>query len=281
VKGYDPVIFDLDGTVVDTVELIRESFRYSVRTVLGREFPDEHILAGVGQPLMTQMRRLSEEHAQELFDVYREYNHRRHDELIRGYDGMRDLLEGLRAAGRRLGIVTSKSRDTTQMAFAAVRLGDYFDAVVTASDSAEHKPSPAPLRLCLERLGGAHASAGSGGNAPTGSRVRASAGSGGGEPETGAGGGAPDHAAAVGIGPIYVGDSPVDIIAGRAAGMATAAVDWGVFSREELLAVEPDFYVATPAELLALCLDGVLPSSRSSSPSATSAEGADGEGAAP
>jgi len=219
VKGYDPVIFDLDGTVVDTVELIRESFRYSVRTVLGREFPDEHILAGVGQPLMTQMRRLSEEHAQELFDVYREYNHRRHDELIRGYDGMRELLEGLRAAGRRLGIVTSKSRDTTQMAFAAVRLGDYFDAVVTASDSAEHKPSPAPLRLCLERLGGA----------------------------------------VVGLGPIYVGDSPVDIVAGRAAGMATAAVDWGVFSREELLAVEPDFYVATPAELLALCLDGAAP----------------------
>jgi pyrophosphatase PpaX len=260
VKGYDPVIFDLDGTVVDTVELIRDSFRHSVRTVLGRDLPDEHILAGVGQPLMTQMCRLSEEHAQELYDVYREYNHRRHDELIRGYDGMRELLEGLRAAGRRLGIVTSKSRDTTQMAFAAVRLGEYFDAVVTASDSDEHKPSPVPLRLCLERLGGARAAAGSGG-------------------------GEPDDGAAEALGPIYVGDSPVDIVAGRAAGMATAAVDWGVFSRDELLAVEPDFYVATPAELLALCLDGAAPSPHAGEAGGetppASAEGAAGEGAAP
>ena len=230
-KGYDPVIFDLDGTVVDTVELIRDSFRHSVRTVLGRDFPDEHILAGVGQPLMTQMRRLSEEHAQELYDVYREYNHRRHDELIRGYDGMRELLEGLRAAGRRLGIVTSKSRDTTQMAFAAVGLGEYFDAVVTASDTDEHKPSPVPLRLCLERLGDAGVAGGEPGATET-------------------------------LGPIYVGDSPVDIVAGRAAGMATAAVAWGVFSRDELLAVEPDFYVATPAELLALCLEGAVPALR-------------------
>lgn len=276
-KGYDPVIFDLDGTVVDTVELIRESFRYSVRTVLGRELPDEHILAGVGQPLMTQMRRLSTEHAQELYDVYREYNHRRHDELIRGYEGMRELLKGLRAAGRRLGIVTSKSRDTTQMAFAAVRLGDYFDAVVTASDSDEHKPSPVPLRLCLERLGGAHASVGSGGEA------RVSAGSGGGEPGEGDGAGPVAGGSGSGAtgGPIYVGDSPVDIVAGRAAGMATAAVDWGVFGREELLAVEPDFYVATTAELLALCLNGAPPSPPSSTPSATSVEGAAGEGSAP
>ena len=229
-RGYDPVIFDLDGTVVDTVELIRDSFRHTVRTVLGRDMPDEHILAGVGQPLMTQMRRLSEQHAQELYDTYREYNHRRHDELVRCYEGVQEMLEALHAAGRRLGIVTSKSRDTTEMAFRAVRLGEYFDAVVTASDSDEHKPSPAPLLLCLERLGGA------------------------------------------GRAPIYIGDSPVDIEAGRAAGMATAAVAWGVFGRESLLATAPDFYVTTTVDLLALCLDGAAPAP---------AVGETGEGAAP
>ena len=212
--GFDPVVFDLDGTVVDTVELIVESFRYATRTVLGEVLPDEVITAGVGQPLMTQMRHLSEEHAQELYDVYREYNHRRHDELIRGYEGIAGLLDALRAAGRRLGIVTSKSRDTTAMAFRAVGLGDRFDVVVTASDSSEHKPSPVPLLLCLERLGAT----------PAGS--------------------------------LYVGDSPVDIEAGRAAGMATAAVAWGVFGREALLAAGPDHWVETPAALEALCLRG-------------------------
>ena len=213
-EGYDPVIFDLDGTVVDTVELIVESFRHATRTVLREELPDEVILAGVGQPLMAQMRRLSTRHAQELYDTYREYNHRRHDELIRGYEGVAEVLGELRAGGRRLGIVTSKSADTTQMAFRAVGLREHFDVVVTASDTTEHKPSPAPLVLCLERFG---ASAG---------------------------------------GSLYVGDSPYDIEAGRAAGMATAAVAWGVFGREELLAARPDYWVERPDELVPLGLRG-------------------------
>lgn len=212
--GFDPVVFDLDGTVVDTVELIVESFRHATRTVLGEVLPDEVILAGVGQPLMAQMQRLSAEHAQQLYDVYREYNHRRHDELIRGYDGVSEVLDGLRAAGRRLGIVTSKSADTTQMAFRAVGLREHFEVVVTASDTTEHKPSPVPLLLCLDRLGAP----------PAGS--------------------------------LYVGDSPVDIEAGRAAGMTTAAVAWGVFSREALLAARPDFWLDAPGELLGLCLHG-------------------------
>jgi len=213
-SGFDPVVFDLDGTVVDTVELIVESFRFATRTVLGEVLPDDVIIAGVGQPLMFQMERLSEEHAQELCDVYREYNHRRHDELIRGYDGVAELLEGLKAANRRLGIVTSNSRDTTRMAFRAVGLAEHFDVVVTASDTTEHKPSPVPLLLCLDRLG-----AGAGGS-------------------------------------IYVGDSPYDMQAGAAAGMATAAVAWGVFGKEALLAAAPDYWVEEPRELLALCLQG-------------------------
>ena len=67
--GFDPVVFDLDGTVVDTVELIVESFRYATSTVLGEVLPDEFILGGVGRPLRTQMERLSAGHAQELYDV--------------------------------------------------------------------------------------------------------------------------------------------------------------------------------------------------------------------
>jgi pyrophosphatase PpaX len=212
--GFDPVVFDLDGTVVDTVKLIVESFRFATRTVLEEELPDAVILAGVGQPLMAQMRRLSETHAQALYDTYREYNHRRHDELIRGYEGVSEMLDALRAAGRRLGIVTSKSADTTQMAFRAVGLREHFEVVVTASDTTEHKPSPAPLLLCLERFG------------------------------------------AAAEGSLYVGDSPFDIEAGRAAGMATAAVAWGVFGRDELLAARPDHWLDRPDELLALCLGG-------------------------
>ncbi len=200
--------------MVDTVALIRASFRHASRVVLGRQLPDEVLLAGVGQPLMTQMRALDARHAQELYDAYREHNHRVHDEMIAGFEGMEAALGRLRAAQRRLAIVTSKSAETTAMAFRAVGLREYFDAVVTASDTNAHKPSPEPLLLALERLG-----------APV------------------------DHA-------VYVGDAPVDVAAGKAAGVATVAVVWGVFSRAALAAAAPDFTVATPAALADLCLDG-------------------------
>jgi len=220
VRGFDPVLFDLDGTVVDTVELIVLSFRHAVRTVLGEDLPDEQITAGVGQPLMAQMERLSPEHAQELYDVYREYNHRRHDELIRGFGGVAEALAALRSAGRRLGIVTSKSRDTTAMAFAAVGMRDAFDVVVTATDTQAHKPSAEPILLCLERLA------------------------------------ARPHATTPALPAIYIGDSPVDIEAGKAAGIATAAVAWGVFGRAALLRAGPDFWLQRPDELVDLCLRG-------------------------
>ena len=215
--GFEPIIFDLDGTVVDTVALIRASFRHASRVVLGEELPDEVLLAGVGRPLMDQMRALDAARAQQLYDAYREFNHRVHDEMIAGFAGMEAALGRLRAAQRRLAIVTSKSADTTAMAFRAVGLREYFDAVVTAGDTSAHKPSAEPLLLALERLG-----------APA------------------------DRA-------VYVGDAPVDVAAGKAAGVATVAVLWGVFSPAALAAAAPDFTVATPAALADLCLDGTPP----------------------
>ena len=217
--GFEPVIFDLDGTVVDTVELIRESFRHATSTVLGVDLPDRQIMAGVGQPLMTQMVALSAEHAQELCDVYREYNHRRSHELIQPYEGMQAALEELRAAGRHLGLVTSKGVDATQMTFAAVGVGHLLDVIITADDTSEHKPAPAPVRLCLERFAAAGLPA--------------------------------DPAAA-----IYIGDSPVDIAAGAAAGTATAAVTWGIFSLDDLLVARPDHVLHTPRDIVRLCLSG-------------------------
>ncbi|NLG64102.1 MAG: HAD-IA family hydrolase [Actinobacteria bacterium] len=220
-RGFEPVLFDLDGTVVDTVELIRRSFRYATQQVLGRELPDQEILAYVGQPLMRQMVQIAPDRAQELYDVYREYNHRIHDELIASYDGIETVLAALRDGGRRLGLVTSKSAETTAMAFRAVGLREHFDVVITASDTTAHKPSPEPLLLCLQRL-------------------------------------ATEDRPAVAARAVYVGDSPFDIAAGKAAGMATIAVTWGLFSRQDLLAAGPDYVVERPGDLVRLCLEGAV-----------------------
>lgn len=151
--GFDPILFDLDGTVVDTVVLIRESHRYATRTVLGVEFSDERLVSNVGKPLLEQMESFSPAHADELYRVYREWNHAHTAELIAAYDGIHDLLAELTAAGRQLALVTSKSRDAVDLAFRALPVAEFFDIVVTADDSSRHKPDPEPLRLALERLG--------------------------------------------------------------------------------------------------------------------------------
>ena len=120
--AYDPVLFDLDGTVIDSVALIRESHRHAVRTVLGEELSDERLVANVGRPLIEQMRTFSEAQAEELYRVYRVWNHANTAALLRAYDGMEELLVELRAAGRKLGIITSKTRDAVDLAWHSLPL---------------------------------------------------------------------------------------------------------------------------------------------------------------
>ena len=100
VAGYDPILFDLDGTVIDSVELIRESHRHAVRTVLRKELPDETLVALVGRPLIDQMRQFSVEHADELLRVYRTWNHSHSDEMLRAYHGIDRLLTKLTAGAK-------------------------------------------------------------------------------------------------------------------------------------------------------------------------------------
>ena len=151
--GYEPILFDLDGTVIDSVGLIRESHRNAVREVLGTAYSDEQLVANVGRPLIDQMRAFSVERADELLRVYREWNHAHTAELLRAYDGIDRLLADLRAAGRTLGIITSKSHPTVDLAFDVLPIRHHFAIVIAAEDTDRHKPDPAPVRLALHRLG--------------------------------------------------------------------------------------------------------------------------------
>lgn len=202
------VLFDLDGTVLDTVELIRASHAHAVREVLGVELPDEELMAGIGTPLREQMEVFSAERADELFHVYRAWNHANTARLIERYPGVDEVLLELEAEGARLGIVTSKMLDAVELAFAALPPPIVWDVVITTEDTPLHKPHPAPLLAALERLEGTPAEA------------------------------------------VYVGDSPFDLQAARAAGMAGIGVTWGAFGRAALEAEEPLVVVDTPAELL-------------------------------
>lgn len=206
---YPTVLFDFDGTLIDSGEIILASFRHATKTVLEQEIPDEVLAAAVGgSNIYDQMRAFDEERVDELVRVYRAHNEPLHDELV-AFEGIERVLERLKAEGRQLGIVTAKRRRTVDLAFSILPLERYFDTVVTSDQTEHHKPHPEPVLTALERLGAK-----------------------------------PEEAA-------FVGDSPFDMGAGKAAGVFTVAVSWGkIHPVERLLETGADVVVHSPEELL-------------------------------
>ncbi|HXH95920.1 MAG TPA: HAD-IA family hydrolase, partial [Gaiellaceae bacterium] len=150
---FPVVLFDLDGTVVDSGAIILASMRHATREVLGREYADEELLQAVGGPgLESQMAALAPERVDELVRVYRAHNEPLHDEL-EACAGIEEALMCLKEEGRRLGIVTAKRRATAELAFRRVPVGHLFETVVGGDETARHKPDPEPLLLAAERLG--------------------------------------------------------------------------------------------------------------------------------
>jgi pyrophosphatase PpaX len=207
---FPVVLFDLDGTLIDSGAIIVASMQHATRTVLGRELAYEELAASIGgQGLVAQMEALDPERVDDLVEAYRAHNDPLHDTL-EAFDEVLALLPRLHAEGRKLGIVTAKRHRTVKLALERFPvLGEHFSLVVAHEDTDRHKPDPDPVLLAAERLG-----------------VE------------------PSQAA-------YVGDSPFDVQAAKAAGAFAIAVGWGgIHADEVLLAEEPDAFVSEPEELL-------------------------------
>jgi pyrophosphatase PpaX len=206
---YPVVLFDLDGTVIDSAAIILASMRHTAETVVGGEWGDEELMKSVGGPgLEAQMFALDPNRVDELVRVYRAHNEALHATL-QPCLGMEDVLATLKDRGHRLGIVTAKRRATVDLAFAQIPIEHLFETVVGGDETEDHKPHPAPLLLALERMGAS-----------------------------------PQEAA-------YVGDSPFDMQAAKAAGLYAIGVSWGRIHAAEALA-DADVIVDTAEELLDL-----------------------------
>jgi pyrophosphatase PpaX len=163
---YPTVLFDLDGTLIDSGAIILASFRHATQTVLRREIPDAELAALVGgSNIHDQMRSIDAGQVDELVRVYREHNEPLHDEL-EAFEGIEHVLVELKREGRRLGIVTAKRRKTVELAFAVLPLEHHFDVVVTSDMTERHKPDPEPVLTALERLGAGPAEAAFVGDSP-------------------------------------------------------------------------------------------------------------------
>jgi pyrophosphatase PpaX len=147
------VLFDLDGTLIDTNEIIIQSFQYTFRKVLGEEKPVEEIIKTFGEPLAVTMAKMLDIPPEEAMKIYREFHYEKFDDLISIFPGMGELVKELKRRGYKLGIVTSRLRHTTMKGLEKFGLVSYFDYILTADDTDKHKPDPTPINITLEKLG--------------------------------------------------------------------------------------------------------------------------------
>jgi pyrophosphatase PpaX len=206
------VLFDLDGTLIDSVQLILESYRHTLAAHGLPPRTDEEWLRGVGTPLSAQFAECSgdPEVLEALIATYREYNLANHDRMVRVYPGIVETVTELRERGVPMGLVTSKARQGALRGLRLVGLADAMDVLVCADEVTNAKPHPEPVATAVRLLGS-------------------------------------DPGATV-----YVGDSIHDLHSGRGAGVLTAAVLWGPFTRGQLEPGAPDFWLEAPSELLGL-----------------------------
>jgi pyrophosphatase PpaX len=218
-NDVNAVLFDLDGTLVDTIPLIFACYEHTLavhlpgfrpprRVIvgnLGRSLDDilydYAVAAGVTDPAPI---------ARDMLHTYRSFQRDNLDRLIQPYEGMREALQALHGRGLVLGLVTSKVEWAARLSYQRYGLGEFLSVLVFHDDTTRHKPDPEPLLFAASKAGL--------------DPVRAA----------------------------YVGDSVHDMAAGRAAGMKTIAALWGPSEREDLVQAGADAVVEKPLDLLTL-----------------------------
>jgi|SRR6185312_89261 len=209
------ILFDLDGTLADSVELILGAFRHTFNTHLGSVPADQAWIAGMGTPLSSQIRALVADEAliEPMTATYRDWQNQHHDALLREFEGVRETLSILHDRGHEMALVTSKATEAAKRALRLIGIDALLSQVVGLDSTTSHKPNPEPVLHALAQLRRDPRDA------------------------------------------IFVGDSPHDIAAGNAAGVFTVAALWGPFSRQTLEAAHPGRLVADIRDLPPLIED--------------------------
>jgi len=207
-------LFDLDGTLIDSIDLILRSYRHTMRIHRANEPlpPDDVWMHGLGTPLRVQFRHWTDDATEidAMVATYREYNLSHHDTLAKPYEGVTAAVLRLHATGKRLGLVTSKFKAGAERGLKLVGLDRAFEIIIGADSVTHPKPHPEPVLKALDLLGADPAQT------------------------------------------VFIGDSRHDLECGRAAGVKTAAVLWGPFSRSHLEDLAPDFWLEKPGQLAQL-----------------------------
>ena len=214
--AYQTILFDMDGTVLDTLEDLWASTNAVLRALGRPERTLAEIRSFVGNGAANQIRCAmpagsSDEAVADALARYRVYYAAHCREHTRPYPGVVPMLETLTAAGRRLAVVSNKP-DGAVHALSEEHFGGLLPVAIGETPERRRKPAPDAVEAALAALG------------------------------------------ADKEGAVYVGDSEVDVATARNAGLPLIAVSWGFRSREQLIAAGAETIVDTPQQLLALCL---------------------------
>jgi pyrophosphatase PpaX len=206
------VLFDLDGTLIDSIGLLLASVRHAFEGFNGRAPTEQEWVAGIGTPLGKQLQAFceSDEQLEAVTTRYRTFQRASHDRLTSVFPGTLEVLGLLAAAGHPMGIVTSKSNEMMDRALVLTGIAPYMTTTIGCDSCALHKPDPFPVRMALGELGYEAGEA------------------------------------------VFVGDSPHDINSGNAAGVVSIAALWGPFTRDQLQLANPAHYLNDISELPAL-----------------------------
>ena len=205
-------LFDLDGTLLDSIRLILDSYHHTLRVHGHAPRSDAEWLAGVGTPLRVQFRDWTHDPVtmEAMIATYRDFNLANHDTMASAYPGVVEAVKSVHRRGIRMGIVTSKNRAGAERGLKLMGLEQEFSLIIGADDVVNPKPHPEPVLKALDQLGVSAEES------------------------------------------VYIGDSVHDMHSGKAAGVRTAAVLWGPFGRQDLVHTEPTWWLERPEELAEL-----------------------------
>ncbi|MCQ6275702.1 pyrophosphatase PpaX [Bacillus sp. V3B] len=147
------LLFDLDGTLIDTNELIISSFLHTLEQYYPGQYKREDVLPFNGPSLIETFSKINAEKAEEMIEVYQVHNHAHHDAIVTEFPGVYETIQVLKESGFKLAIVTTKRPGVVEMGLRLTKLKPFFDTVITFADVTNTKPDPEPVQKALDALG--------------------------------------------------------------------------------------------------------------------------------
>lgn len=207
-KEITSILFDVDGTLLDTGEFIIQATEHALRSH-GHTVPDRSVISkavGAHFPEYYHMLAGRDADAEQLVETHREFQYKNYH-LVKPFPGTMEVLRALKEKGYKIAAVTTRSKKTSIQTIEDAGIEKYFDAIISWEDVAEHKPHPEPLLKALDLVGGT-----------------------------------PDKA-------VMIGDSHLDVEAGKNAGTMTIRAGYG-FHKENMHDPEPDIIIDNISDLL-------------------------------